>query len=267
MAVDYNGNYDNYIFTQNGHVTSSIWNYNNVWQRPEGPLLININQNQWQATSAVCAIPAFIGRTYNIPILISDNTDDEGINIKYQPKSIINWGSDAKSATEQIALDYWTSTELAFSVNDYEHALWIIPSASFLSAPILVSPTQDTIDKLGIKCLISVVNSPLNIKTETIYTLETKYDVWSFQLELYESKGIRCNYVIVTNPNDTDDNLNANIKWPYLSIATAPLSAFRRALVQTGDYTAVKETLEEFNKAQGRIDIVYAEAQPYFRKV
>jgi hypothetical protein len=255
------------IFTQSGHVTSSIWNFKNVLNKPDSAILININKYQWEVLAAVCAVPVFIGRTHNVPILISDDSDGKVIDIKYNSKNIAGWGTDSKSATEQIALEYWSSAEIAFTVENYEHALWIVPSASFLSAPILVSPSQDTIDKLGTKCIISIGNLAPDVKVPTMHKLESKSDVWSFQIELYDTKGFQCNYVIITNPHDTADNLNENIKWPYLSIAAAPLSAYRRALVQTGDYTAIKEPLEEFNKAQEKIDSVYADAKPYFRKV
>ena len=49
--------------------------------------------------------------------------------------------------------------------------------------------------------------------------------------------------------NHTDDDLNPNIKWPYLSLASAPLAAYRNAIVLTGDYTTDKSKIEAIEKA------------------
>jgi hypothetical protein len=102
---------------------------------------------------------------------------------------------------------------------------------------------------------------------DSLINLRGKEDVWNFQLDLYRSRGAVCNYVIITNPHDTDDDLDENIKWPFISMSAALLGAFRRALVQTGEYTANKEILLELNRAQEPLGEVYSEARPYFEKV
>ena len=48
------------------------------------------------------------------------------------------WGLTIDTAA--IAKKYWKKAECVFVVADYEQALWIVPSAAFLSAPILVQP-------------------------------------------------------------------------------------------------------------------------------
>ncbi|WP_455392677.1 hypothetical protein [[Eubacterium] cellulosolvens] len=252
-------------FTTNDHVTPSIWSYANVLNRPAKAMVLTFNHHPWEALTAVSMVPVFIGRTGAVPIIFDDGTEDVEWEIEHDTQSVSALGSEAISASAVVAKQFWSKAELVFVVDSYEQALWVVPSAAFLSAPILVSPTKETLNSLGTKCAISVGSSP--VLAEKVIALSTKESVWSFQLELYGTKGVKCNYVILTNPHDTTDNLNPNIKWPYLSLATAPLATFRNALVQTGDYTGDKEKLEQVAKAQGRLDSVYQEVRPYFEKV
>lgn len=252
-------------FTENKHITSAIWRYKNEVKIPTGPTLFKINKNQWEALSSVCIVPAFIGRTTNIPILISDKSEDSTINIPHETKAVESWGSDAITASANAVLNYWSRAELVFAVENIEQAYLVISSASFLEAPILVSPTLNTLNSLETKCVIAIGNT--QVKADKILELPTKQDVWNFQLELFDTKGFICNYIIITNPYDTEDKLNNNIKWPYMSIASAPLAAYRKALVQTGDYTGDKAVLNELNRAQNRMDNEYNSLRPYFENV
>ena len=246
-------------------MTPSIWSYNNVLNRPTKAMVLTLKHHQWEALTAVSMVPAFIGRTDAIPIIFDDGSEEVELEMDHDTQSVSSFGSEAVSASAGVAKRFWSKAELVFVVENYEQALWVCPSAAFLDAPILVSPTKETLDSLGTKCAISVGSS--SVLAENVIPLSTKASVWSFQLELYGTKGVKCDYVILTNPHDTADNLDPNIKWPFLSLVTAPLAAFRNALVQTGDYTGNKEKLEEVAKAQGKLDSIYQEVRPYFEKV
>jgi len=252
-------------FTDNNHVTPAIWGYSNILNKPGKALVLTLEQKQWQVLVAACSVHAFISRSSVIPLFFDDGSEDVTIDVPHDTLQVTTLGSDAATATAKLATEYWSKAELVFAIEKYEEALWVIPAASFLEAPILVSPTEETLNSLGTKFVIAV--GITQIPGENILKLPTKESVWSFQLELFDTKGKICNYVILTNPFDTEDNLNQNITLPYLSLAAAPLAAYRNAIVQTGDYTADKNKLDDINKATKRIDDVYQSIKPYFEKV
>ena len=228
------------VVTNKGHVTTAIWDYSLELQRPQKALALTFNQNLWEPLVAVCAVPVFIGRNASTPLFFSDGTGEISTVIPYDTKAVSSFGSTAASASAGLAQNYWTKAELVFAVNSYEEALWIVPSASFLGAPILVTPTAEIIQTLDTKCIISVGNS--SIDTENLINLPVKEDVWSFQLELFRTKGEFCNYVILTNPYDINIS-HANIKWHFQSPAAALLGAYRHGIIQTGDWSIPRDIL------------------------
>ena len=135
------------------------------------------------------------------------------------------------------------------SSTSYEQALWVVPSAAILSSPILVNPDQATLAALGAKTAV-VVGDAKPAVSEMV-NLADKEAVWKFQLSLMAELGKKCDYVVMTNPHDCDEKLNPNVQWPYLSLAAAPLAAYRQALVQTGDYTGDRKALHALGGALG----------------
>jgi len=248
-------------------VQPGIWQYQNAKQQPEKATLAELDRKQWQATAAACLVPAFFGREGSTPLLFSDRSEKRTVDISYDTLGIDSLGTDASAATAAIASKYWSKAELVFVVDGYEQALWAVPSASYLGAPILVSPTDATLKQLGTKC--AVVIGGAKPSTSQAVNLASKDDVWRFQLSLYQSKGDTCDYIVMTNPHDTDDQLNPNVQWPYLSLASAPLSAYRKAIVQTGNYTGDREKLHALggalNAAEDRAK--YEFVKPTFMKV
>lgn len=97
----------------------------------------------------------------------------------------------------------------------------------------------------------------------------TRKAVWEFQLSLMVSAKRTCDYVVMTNPHDTDDKPNPNLQWPYLSMAAAPLAAYRQAIVQTGDYTGDRKRLHALGGALGDTGdkAKYEFVKPTFQKV
>ena len=237
------------VFTDNNHITPAIWGLKQELTRPTQGLTLTMNQNQWEAVVAVCAIPAFIGREAQIPLMFSDGTGQVTQIIPTETKAVTGWGADAKLASLNLVKDYWSVAEVVFAVTDYEEALWIVPSASFLGAPILVTPDSDALNALSVKYVIAIGNTDIQDEAVQIIKLTEKEDVWSFQLELFNTKGMICDYVIVTNPHDTDDSKPANIKWRFLSPAAAILAAYRFGIIQTGDWSVDRAALEAVEKA------------------
>jgi hypothetical protein len=101
------------------------------------------------------------------------------------------------------------------------------------------------------------------------HTLADKQAVWKYHAGLVAGKGRKCDYIVMTNPHDTDDTLNPNVQWPYLSLAAAPLAAYRQAVVQTGDYTGDRARLNALGVSLGDAGdkAKYEKVKPSFLKV
>jgi hypothetical protein len=244
-----------------------ILSYQNSKTQPSQPLVLTLERKQWQALAAVCAVPAFYSRGSATPLLFDDGTEKRDVAFAHDAVSMGSLGTDAATASAAIAKKYWTKAESAFIVDNYEHALWVVPSAALMSAPVLVSPDASTLEALGVK--YAVVLGTARAGVEKSQPLATKEDVWKFQLELAEAQGAKADYIVMTNPHDCDDQLNPNVQWPYLSLAAAPLGAYRGALMQTGDYTGDREKLHALGGALGTKEdkAKYEFVKPTFMKV
>jgi hypothetical protein len=169
------------------------------------------------------------------------------VAIPHDSSAVQDFGTDAAAATAKITKAYWKKADCVFVIDNYEQALWIVPSAAILSSPILVNPDQATLQTLGVK--IAVVVGEAKPPVSEMLRLPDKEAVWRFQLSLMAELGKKCDYVVITNPHDCDEKLSPNVQWPYLSLAAAPLAAYRQALVQTGDYTGDRKALHALGGA------------------
>jgi hypothetical protein len=203
---------------------------------PAKALVLNLERQQWQALVAACAAPAFYADGSATPLIFNDGTGTLEVKLPHDTAAVKDFGGNPAAATAALAKKYWKKAETVFVVTTYEQALWIVPSAALMSAPILVNPDKATLKALGAKKAI-VVGEQGKLAVPEVVTLADKSAVWKFQLEALAAKNRKCDYIIMTNPHDTDDTLNPNVQWPGLSLATAPLAAYRQALVQSGDYT------------------------------
>lgn len=219
-------------------------------QAPARALVLNLERRQWQALAAVSAVPAFIAGGTATPLILNDGTGTSEIKIPHDTAAVKDFGGDAAAATAGIAKKYWKKAETVFVVSSYEQALWIVPSASLLSAPILVKPETAVLNGLGVKKAI-LVGKQSKPAVADVVVLADKEAVWKFHLSALAARNRKCDYVIVTNPHDTDDTLNPNVQWPFLSLATAPLAAYRQALVQTGDFTGDRARLHALGVSLG----------------
>ena len=105
-------------------------------------MLLTIQREQWQALTAVCAIPAFYAGKTPMPLLIDDGAGANAVTIPHDSAKATDWGANT-AAARAIAMQYWKKAELVFVVWNYEQALWVVPSATLMSAPNLVSPARN----------------------------------------------------------------------------------------------------------------------------
>jgi hypothetical protein len=235
--------------------------------QPPRALVLQLERQPWQAMVAACVAPAFYNNDYAVPLILDDGSEKRDVAIAHDTAKIADLGGTAATTTAKIATTYWKKAPCVFVVESYEQALWIVPSAAMISAPILVQPDDATLATLGAKTamVVGAGRSPLG---ETV-NLPGKLDVWKFQLALAAQLGKKCDYVVMTNPHDVDAPLNPNVQWPYLSLAAAPLAAYHGALVQTGDYTGDRKNLHALGGALGDTGdkAKYASVKPTFQKV
>jgi hypothetical protein len=235
--------------------------------RPAKAMLVQLQCEPWQALAAVCFAPAFYNRDHSVPLLFDDAPGKRDVALPHDTVAIHDMGADAVAATAKIATTYWKKAECALVVDGYEQALWIVPSAAMLAAPVLVNPDDATLKTLGVKTAV-VVGAARPAVSEVV-RLADKEAVWQFQVALASALKKQCDYVVITNPHDCDEHLSANVQWPYLSLAAAPLAAYRQALVQTGDYTGDRKALHALGGALGDTGdkAKYALVKPVFQKV
>ncbi len=235
--------------------------------QPEKALVLKLECQQWQALVAACAAPAFYGTGGAVPLIYDDGTGTQTITLPHDTLSVKELGSDAPAATAALALKYWKRAETVFAVSTYEQALWVVPAAALLDVPVLAEPTPATLKKLGAKKVLAV--GAFKPAATEVLALADKEAVWKFQIAEAVARKRTCDYVIVTNPYDADDKPNPNVQWPCLSLATAPLAAYRQALVQTGDYTGDRARLHALGVSLGdagdKAKLEYV--KPQFQKV
>ena len=231
-----------------GAVTAFGASYQNDHIAPTKAMVLSIQRAQWQALTAACATPAFYAGTAPMPLIIDNGTGSNTVAIPHDSAKVTDWGATAAATTAALATRYWKKAELVFVVSNYEQALWVVPSATLLSAPILVAPSAALLHSLGVRQAVVVGGAAPGVHMET---LANKRAVWIFQMTHMKAAGLGCDYLLVTNPHDTDDTLNANVQWPYLSLAAAPLAAYRHALVLAGDYTGDRKLLHALGVSLG----------------
>ena len=218
-------------------------------QSPVEALVLRLDREQWQALAAACVTPAFYNRNGAVPLVFDDGTEKRDVVIPHATASVKDFGANAAVATAAIAKRYWKRAETVFVAADYEQALWLVPSAAFLSSPILVNPDVATLQALGVKKVVQVGDAKM--PGVEVVALAGKEAVWKYQLGLMAAQGTKCDYIVMTNPHDTADKPNPNVQWPYLSLAAAPLAAYRQAVVQTGDYTGSRKNLHDLGVSLG----------------
>ena len=111
----------------------------NQINKPEKALVLKLDREQWQALAAVCMTPAFYNSGSAVPLIFDDGTAKREVAIPHATATVKDLGADAVLAPAAIAKQYWKKAECVFVVSDYEQALWVVPNAALLAAPIATS--------------------------------------------------------------------------------------------------------------------------------
>ncbi len=200
-------------------------------------------ESTWQYLAALAFVPMVMGEKVLggeqvRPLIFSTNPGKTTAINKYsdlQTLKLSDFGNDANKASIEVAKQYWTDIDTIVLASDFEYALLVTPLATTLDLPIIIDGrnTKDFIREEDVKSAITVGNV-IEYDTIGIKHLNDKYEIWEMYLETLEINGEKCEYIVVTNPTDIDDNDPPFI--PGLSLTSSVLAAGRNALLVTNDY-------------------------------
>ncbi len=186
-----------------GEMHPDLWLWSLEGKRTNEAEAVNlIIKNSEEAKAAAAIIPALVGGNQRCPVIIADDaTNIEGVT---GADSIIvsSLGATPAAASIKIAQDYWENVGCVIIVEDYLHSIQAAPIASLLCAPILIGVEKADIESFSPQCVIGFGTDVPNVKgTERIIELEDA-DLLEFQMEIYESRGIWADTMVVANTND-----------------------------------------------------------------
>ncbi|MDD5503128.1 MAG: C25 family cysteine peptidase, partial [Candidatus Thermoplasmatota archaeon] len=124
----------------------------------------------------------------------------------------------------------------AFVFSDYAMGLAASPMASYVGAPMIYAENLDAVsEKLGEMGIIQIVT--LGAVEGGSLHLATVSEINDYFVNFLAGKGEYCDYIVVANANDININHTEN-KFPQdcLSMAAAPLAAFRNAVIAIVDF-------------------------------
>jgi len=209
--------------------------YSSVRIPISSPIMINIDDKSLISAS-VCFAPATNdGRGYYAPLFFTTGESlPSHINEKYNPTviPISSFGKNPSDVSIKIAETYWSKIELVVIVSNYNDALISAPLASYVNAPLIFKGgnVQNFLVRNHISNAIIVGSGDYDVG---IKRLNSRTEIWDYYLERLNENGNKCDYIVVTNPSD----INKPVMIPYLSLSSAVLASYRKAIVVTGDYT------------------------------
>jgi hypothetical protein len=173
------------------------------------------------------------------PVILSDGDDDslnrfESISTR-EPLDVI--GSDPGDFTVGLASQCFKASDFIILYSTYTGGLKGASLASYYGIPLVFSdgPSQkvdDLIDELGVKYAISIDDAPLaSVPTMALGTTEPCHN--GFFLWCLESRGDSTDYMVITNPEDINNDWGEQGHLPVrgLSAASVQLAAYRKALM------------------------------------
>ncbi|MBU2565722.1 MAG: hypothetical protein KJ655_05665 [Candidatus Thermoplasmatota archaeon] len=199
------------------------------------PMMVNIDDKNLISASVCFASATNDGKGYYVPLFFTTGESlPSHINEKYHPTTVLisSFGKNPSDVSIKIAETYWSRIELVVIVSNYNDALISAPLASYLNAPLIFkgSNVQNFLDRNHINNAIIIGSEDYDVG---IKRLNNRAEIWNYYLERLEENGDKCDYIVVTNPND----VSKDVMIPYLSLNTAVLASYRKAIVVTGDYT------------------------------
>jgi len=222
-----------YIYGKTAKVFSLSYNSQRI--SVTNPIMVNIDDKNLISAS-VCFAPATNdGRGYYVPLFFTTGESlPSHINENYNPTNILisSFGKNPSDVSIKIAETYWSKIELAVIISNYNDALISSPLASYLNAPLIFKGgnVQNFLERNHINNAIIVGSGDYDVG---IKRLNNRAEIWDYYLERLNENGDKCDYIVVTNPND----INKPVMIPYLSLSSAVLASYRKAVVITGDYT------------------------------
>jgi hypothetical protein len=209
--------------------------YNSQRIPVSNPIIVSIDDKK-PISASVCFVSATNdGRGYYVPLFYTaGGLLPSHINEKYNPTNVLisSFGKNPSDVSIKIAETYWSRIELVVIVSNYNDALISAPLASYLNAPVIFkgSNVQNFLERNHINNAIVVGSGDYDVG---IKRLDSRDEIWSYYLERLNENGDKCDYIVVTNSND----IKNDVMIPYLSLNTAVLASYRKAIVVTGDYT------------------------------
>ena len=223
--------------------------YSSVRIPISNPIMVNIDDKNLISAS-VCFAPATNdGRGYYVPLFFTTGASlPSHINENYHLTEILisSFGKNPSDISINVAEAYWSKIMLVVIVSNYNDALTLAPLASYLNAPLIFKGdnVQNFLERNHINNAIIIGSGDYDVG---IKRLNNRAEIWDYYLERLEENGDKCDYIVVTNPND----INKPVMIPYLSLNTAVLASYRKAIVVTGDYTIEQSWITQLGYGTG----------------
>ncbi|WP_455392243.1 C25 family cysteine peptidase [[Eubacterium] cellulosolvens] len=213
----------------------------------------------WQYAAAVAFVPMVMGEKVlggdELRSLVFSTTPAKPRSLIKYPNlesiKLSDLGDSANDVSIAIATEYWTNIKTVIIVSDYENALLVAPLAKLLDFPIIIDGkhTSSFIKDQDVESAITV-GRVKGYDEIGIKHLSTREALWKFYLEKIDQNGEKCEYIVVTNPEDINHN-DPRLYIPGLSLASSVLASGRNALVVTADYTVDIESLRKIGFGLG----------------
>lgn len=234
-------------------------------------LLDSVRDNAFEVSVAASA--ASVRRSGNEmihnPLIMIDETGD-GFN-RYgslSPREPLEIDpSEPDVATQDLAMNCFKGSDFIIVYNTYRGGLKATALASYYDIPMVYSTEnskelKDLIDDLDVKYAISMDDAPLlDVPTMALGGTEPCHN--GFLLWCLESNGDSTDYMIVTNPDDIDNDWGQQGHLPVrgLSAASAQLASYRTALMffvkgyKQDEIGIDFDDIENYNQMGASIDV------------
>ncbi len=223
--------------------------YNSQRIPATNPIMITVDDENLISASVCFASTTNDGKGYYVPLFFSTGESlPSHINEKYHPTNILisSFGKNPSDISIKIAETYWSKIELVVIVSNYNDALTSVPLASYINAPLIFKGgnVQNFLDRNHINNVIVVGSGDYDVG---IKRLDNRAEIWNYYLGRLKENKDECDYIVVTNPND----VSKDVMIPYLSLSSAPLASYRKAIVVTNDYTIEQSWINQLGYGTG----------------
>jgi len=193
-------------------------------------------QFEQEMTIAASLTPLFVQsrpgmERYN-PVVVGSGEKGVGTLSELTERNVITISPEQLNS--ELYLDFYEKSTGCFLVRNYSQAIVVAPAASLVGIPIFLEndPTaRSTMKALEVDFVIAIDDTPIPDNVE--YARMSSVEVVGFYLDLLESSGLECDYIVITNPDDITDYqarlTDGNLPVAGLSLLSAELAAYRKA--------------------------------------